>query len=252
MGLIPLFRCQTHITPWRVCVHVLFFLSSGVARRSVRGADSRHSVQRQHDTLASGRDATAESWEVLIPGSFGGSVFRPAGTQAGPLRVRQEPRATRNILWSRHAAPAMMAQKTPTKIIKLALQAGKANPAPPVGPALGAAGVNIMAFCKEYNARTQDKAGQVIPVDITVYDDRSFTFVLKTPPASELLKEAAKIKKGSGTPGGRDYKKVGEVTMAQIEEIAKIKLPDLNTKKLESAMNTVMGTAKNMGITVTE
>jgi len=150
-----------------------------------------------------------------------------------------------------------MAKKV-TKIIKLALQAGKANPAPPVGPALGAAGVNIMMFCKEYNARTQDKAGTVIPVEISVFEDRSFTFVLKTPPAAELLKKAAKVQKGSGTPavrtksGDMSYNFVGEVTTAQIEEIAKIKLPDLNTNKIESAMNTVKGTAKNMGIKVVD
>jgi len=152
---------------------------------------------------------------------------------------------------SRVPPPVMMAKKV-EKIIKLAIDAGKANPAPPIGPALGAAGVNIMMFCKEYNARTQDKVGTVIPVEISVYEDRSFTFILKTPPASELLKKAAKIPKGTGTPGGRDYKKAGEVTKAQIEEIAKIKMPDLNTNKLESAMNTVMGTAKNMGIVVTD
>lgn len=152
---------------------------------------------------------------------------------------------------SRVPPPVMMAKKV-EKIIKLAIDAGKANPAPPIGPALGAAGVNIMMFCKEYNARTQDQAGMVVPVEISVYEDRSFTFILKTPPAAVLLKKAAKISKASGTPGGRDYKKAGEVTKAQIEEIAKIKMPDLNTNKIESAMNTVMGTAKNMGIVVTE
>jgi len=152
---------------------------------------------------------------------------------------------------SRVPPPVMMAKKV-EKIIKLAIDAGKANPAPPIGPALGAAGVNIMMFCKEYNARTQDQAGTVVPVEISVYEDRSFTFILKTPPAAELLKKAAGIAKGTGTPGGRDYKKAGEVTKAQIEEIAKIKMPDLNTNKLESAMNTVMGTAKNMGIIVTD
>ena len=136
------------------------------------------------------------------------------------------------------------------RIIKLAIPAGKANPAPPIGPALGAAGVNIMMFCKEYNARTQDQAGTIVPVEITVFDDRTFTFVLKTPPASELLKKAANIKSGSGTPGGRGYVKAGSITLDQVEEIAKIKLPDLNTTKLSSAMNTVMGTAKNMAITV--
>ena len=143
----------------------------------------------------------------------------------------------------------MMAKKV-TKIIKLALDAGKANPAPPVGPALGAAGVNIMMFCKEYNARTSDKKGTVIPVEISVFEDRSFTFILKTPPAAELLKAAAKVKKGTGTPFGRDEATVGSVTMAQVEEIAKVKMPDLNTNRLQSAMNTVMGTARNMGIKV--
>merc|ERR1719482_1463702 len=158
---------------------------------------------------------------------------------------------------SRVPPPVMMAKKV-EKIIKLAIDAGKANPAPPIGPALGAAGVNIMMFCKEYNARTQDKAGTVIPVEISVFEDRSFTFILKTPPAAELLKKAAKIKKGHGEPavrskkGDMTYNKAGEVTMAQIEEIAKIKLPDLNTNKLESAMATVMGTAKNMGVRVTD
>merc|ERR1712046_63942 len=137
-------------------------------------------------------------------------------------------------------------------LIKLAIQAGKANPAPPVGPALGAAGMGIMMFCKEYNARTQAQAGQVIPVEISVYDDRSFSFILKTPPCSELLKDAAKISKGSGTPFGREKAVVGSVTMAQVEEIAKVKLPDLNTNKIQSAMNTVMGTARNMGIEIKE
>ena len=156
---------------------------------------------------------------------------------------------------ARASAPVMLAKKVST-IIKLALDAGSANPAPPVGPALGAAGVNIMMFCKEYNARTQDQKGTVIPVEISVYEDRSFTFILKTPPAAELLKKAAKVKKGHGEPAVRNkagvltYNKAGEVTMAQIEEIAKIKMPDLNTNKLQSAMNTVMGTAKNMGIHV--
>ena len=110
----------------------------------------------------------------------------------------------------------MMMAKKVTKLIKLALQAGKANPAPPVGPALGAAGVNIMMFCKEYNARTSDKAGTVIPVEISVYDDRSFSFILKTPPASELLKKAAGVSKGSGIPSGRGATVVGTVTKAQV------------------------------------
>lgn len=142
-----------------------------------------------------------------------------------------------------------MAKKV-VAVIKLALDAGKANPAPPVGPALGQHGVNIMMFCKEYNARTQDKAGTIIPVEISVFEDRSFTFILKTPPASELLKKAAKVSKGSGIPKGRGATVAGTVTMEQIEEIAKIKMPDLNTNKLQSAMNTVIGTAGNMGIQV--
>jgi len=134
-----------------------------------------------------------------------------------------------------------------TGYIKLALDAGKASPAPPVGPALGSKGVNIMGFCKEYNAATQDKMGTVIPVEITVYEDRSFTFVLKTPPASVLIKKAAKIDKGSGEP--KD-KKVGSITMEQLKEIAEIKLPDLNCVKIEAAMNIVEGTARNMGVKI--
>jgi large subunit ribosomal protein L11 len=133
-----------------------------------------------------------------------------------------------------------------TGIIKLALQAGKANPAPPVGPALGAKGVNIMAFCKEYNAKTQDKIGTVIPVEITVYEDRSFTFITKTPPASELLKKAAGIPKGSGEP----QKKIAKITQAQLREIAETKLPDLNARSVEAAMRIVEGTARNMGISI--
>lgn len=151
--------------------------------------------------------------------------------------------------WRVGTAPVMMAKKV-TRILKLAIEAGKANPAPPIGPALGSAGCNIMMFCKEYNARTADQAGNIIPAEITVFEDRSFTFILKTPPAAELLKKAAKISKASGFPGGRSYVKAGTVTEAQVEEIAKIKMPDLNTNKLESAMNTVKGTAKNMGIVV--
>ena len=134
-------------------------------------------------------------------------------------------------------------------IIKLALPAGKATPAPPVGPALGQHGVNIAAFCKEYNARTNDKAGLIIPVEISVYEDRSYTFVLKTPPASVLLANAAKTKKGSATP---NKVTVGSVTKAQLEEIATIKLPDLNTTRLDSAMKIVEGTARNMGISIVD
>ena len=131
--------------------------------------------------------------------------------------------------------------------IKLAIPAGKANPSPPIGPALGAKGVNIMAFCKEYNAATQDKIGTIIPVEITVYEDKSFTFILKTPPASVLLKQAAGVQKGSGTP---NTKNVGSVTEAQLREIATIKLPDLNCTDVEAAMRIVEGTAKNAGITI--
>jgi large subunit ribosomal protein L11 len=136
-----------------------------------------------------------------------------------------------------------------TALIKLALPAGKATPAPPVGPALGQHGVNIAAFCKEYNARTQEKTGLIIPVEISVFEDRSYTFVLKTPPASVLLANAAKIKKGSSTP---NKVSVGSITKAQLEEIATIKLPDLNTVKLESAIRIVEGTARNMGISVVD
>jgi len=134
-----------------------------------------------------------------------------------------------------------------TALIKLALPASKATPAPPVGPALGQHGVNIAAFCKEYNARTNDKVGLIIPVEISVYEDRSYTFILKTPPASVLLANAAKIKKGSSMPNKLS---VGSITKVQLEEIATIKLPDLNTKKLASALKIVEGTAKNMGISI--
>lgn len=134
-------------------------------------------------------------------------------------------------------------------LIKLQLPAGQANPSPPVGPALGAHGVNIMEFCKAYNAKTQDKAGLVIPVEITVYADRSFSFILKTPPASTLLKKALKLSKGSGTP---NTVKVGKVTKAQIREIAEMKMPDLNATKIESAMLMIEGTARSMGLDVVD
>ena len=134
-------------------------------------------------------------------------------------------------------------------VIKLALPAGKATPAPPVGPALGQHGLNIMNFCKEYNARTADKGDLIIPVEISAYEDRSFSFVLKTPPVSVLLVKAANIPKGSGEPNKIS---VGEVTTDQVLEIAKIKLPDLNTQSLESAAKTVIGTANNMGIKVVD
>jgi len=132
-------------------------------------------------------------------------------------------------------------------MVKLALEAGKATPAPPVGPALGSKGVNIMAFCKEYNAKTADKAGYVIPVEITVYDDKSFTFILKTPPASVLLLKAAGVEKGSKDPQAQ---KVGKITIDQLRAIATEKLPDLNCSTVEKAMRIVAGTAANMGIDI--
>lgn len=131
--------------------------------------------------------------------------------------------------------------------IKLQIPAGKANPAPPVGPALGQHGVNIMEFCKAFNAKTQDQAGKLIPVEITVFADRSFTFITKTPPAPSLLLEAAGIEKGSGEP---NREKVGEVSLAQVREIAELKMPDLNASDLDSAVRMVRGTARSMGILV--
>ncbi len=139
-----------------------------------------------------------------------------------------------------------MAKKI-TGYIKLQIPAGQANPAPPVGPALGQHGVNIMAFCKEYNAATQSQAGMVVPVVITVYQDKSFSFVLKSPPASVLLKKAAGLAKGSGVPN-RD--KVGKVTRAQLEEIATVKKQDLNARDMEQAIKLIAGTARSMGIEV--
>ncbi|MBR4741377.1 MAG: 50S ribosomal protein L11 [Desulfovibrio sp.] len=139
-----------------------------------------------------------------------------------------------------------MAKKEVAKV-KLQIQAGAANPSPPVGPALGQHGLNIMGFCKEFNARTQDQKGMVIPVIITVYADRSFSFITKTPPAAVLIMKAAKIEKGSGEP---NKKKVGTITMAQVEEIAKTKLPDLNAATLEAAVKSIAGTARSMGIEI--
>ena len=132
-------------------------------------------------------------------------------------------------------------------MIKLQIEAGKANPAPPVGPALGQHGINIMAFCKDYNERTASQAGSIIPVEITVYEDRSFTFVTKTPPVADLLKKAAGIQKGASTTG-RD--KVGKITKEKLREIAQIKSKDLSAKDIEGAMRTVEGTARSMGIEV--
>jgi large subunit ribosomal protein L11 len=133
--------------------------------------------------------------------------------------------------------------------IKLQIPAGKANPSPPVGPALGQKGVNIMEFCKQFNARTQDKEGLIIPVVITVYTDKSFSFITKTPPAAILLKRAAKIEKGSAEP---HRNKVAKVTKSQVKEIAELKMPDLNAFDIDHAMSMVAGTARSMGITVEE
>ena len=131
--------------------------------------------------------------------------------------------------------------------IKLQIPAGKANPAPPVGPALGQHGVNIMEFCKAFNAKTQEQSGKLIPVEITVFADRSFTFITKTPPAASLLLEALGIQKGSGEP---NREKIGTVTSAQLKEIAEIKMPDLNASDVESAIRMIAGTARSMGIVV--
>ncbi len=137
--------------------------------------------------------------------------------------------------------------KEVTGFVKLQVKGGQANPAPPIGPALGSKGVNIMEFCKQFNARTQDKQGMVLPVVLTVYSDRSFDFIIKTPPAAVLLMEAAKLKKGSPEP---NRKKVGSVTWDQVKEIAEIKMPDLNAFTVSSAMKMIAGTARSMGITV--
>ena len=138
-------------------------------------------------------------------------------------------------------------KKKLTAIIKLQIQAGAANPAPPVGPALGQHGVNIMEFCKAYNAATESQRGQIVPVEISVYEDRSFTFVTKTPPAARLLLKAAGVEKGSGEP---QKTKVAKVTMDQVREIAKTKMEDLNAKDLDNAATIIAGTARSMGITV--
>lgn len=132
-------------------------------------------------------------------------------------------------------------------VVKLQIKGGQANPAPPIGPALGSKGVNIMEFCKQFNARTQDRPGEVLPVIVTVYKDKSFEFIIKTPPAAELLKKAAKIEKGSAEP---NRKKVGTVTWAQIREIAAKKMPDLNCYTLEAAMRMIAGTARSLGLVI--
>jgi large subunit ribosomal protein L11 len=141
-----------------------------------------------------------------------------------------------------------MAKKV-VAIVKLQIEAGKANPAPPVGPALGQHGLNIMQFCKEYNARTASQAGMVIPVEITVYQDRSFTFVTKTPPAPDLLRKAAGVEKGSGEPSRSS---VGSITRRQLREIAELKMKDLNALDVEGAERMIAGTARSMGITIAD
>jgi len=134
-------------------------------------------------------------------------------------------------------------------IVRLQIQAGKANPAPPIGPALAGHGINLMAFCKEYNARTANRVGEIIPAEISVFADGSFTFILKTPPASVLLKKAAGVEKGSATP---PRGKVGKVTRAQVREIAELKMKDLNAINIEGAMRQIEGTARNMGLEVVD
>lgn len=140
-----------------------------------------------------------------------------------------------------------MAEKKIATVIKLQIPAGQANPAPPVGPALGAAQVNIMQFCQAFNAATQDQSGTIIPVEITVYEDKSFTFVCKTPPAAVLIKEKLGIKSGSGIP---QLKAVGTLSLDQLREIAEIKLPDLNANDIDAAMEIVAGTARSMGVRI--
>ena len=139
-----------------------------------------------------------------------------------------------------------MAKKITTKI-KLQIPAGQANPAPPVGPALGQHGLNIQEFCTAFNDKTKDKMGDIIPVEITVYEDRSFTFITKTPPAAELIKKVAKVKAGSGTP---QAEKVGSITKDQLKGIAEIKMPDLNTDDVEQAMKIIAGTCRQMGVEI--
>lgn len=141
-----------------------------------------------------------------------------------------------------------MAKKLKT-VVRLQITAGKANPAPPIGPALAGHGINIMAFCKEYNARTSSRAGDIIPAEISIYTDGSFTFILKSPPAAVLLRKAAGVEKGSGVP---NREKVGKVTHAQLREIAEIKFKDMNSIDIEGAVRQLEGTARNMGITVVE
>ncbi|MDR2373703.1 MAG: 50S ribosomal protein L11 [Bifidobacteriaceae bacterium] len=143
----------------------------------------------------------------------------------------------------------MPPKKKVSAVLKLQIQAGQANPAPPIGPALGAHGVNIMEFCKSYNAATESQRGNVVPVELTVYEDRSFSFVLKTSPAAEMIKKAAGLDKGSATP---HTAKVGSITAQQVREIAQAKLPDLNANDIDGAAKIIAGTARSMGVTVTD
>jgi large subunit ribosomal protein L11 len=142
-----------------------------------------------------------------------------------------------------------VATKKVKAVVRLQIEAGKANPAPPIGPALAPHGINLMGFCKEYNARTSNKPGEIIPAEITIYQDGSFTFILKTPPTAVLLRKAAGVEKGSAEP---NREKVGKVTRAQVREIAEVKMPDLNAVDIEGAMRQVEGTARNMGIVVSD
>eukprot|EP00249_Psilotum_nudum_P004511 c18021_g1_i1 orf=895-1575(+) len=186
------------------------------------------------ESLASCASMKLQSSQLAAPASAASALVTPAGR---PLQI---------VAMAPPPKPSAKPRKV-IGIVKLALEAGKATPAPPVGPALGSKGVNIMSFCKEYNAKTVNKAGYVIPVEITIFDDKSFTFVLKTPPASVLLLKAAGATKGSKDP---KKEKVGRVTADQVQAIAQEKLPDLNCTSIESAMRIIAGTAANMGIDV--
>src|SRR6185437_10058140 len=181
----------------------------------------------------------------LRPGDPGRAVLRPGVQDLAPCSATSGIESTHQK--KRRSMPPK--SKKLTAIIKLQIQAGAANPAPPVGPALGQHGVNIMEFCKAYNAATESQRGQVIPVEISVFEDRSFTFVTKTPPAAKLLLQAAGVAKGSGEP---HKTKVAKVTMAQVREIAQTKMEDLNANDVEQAAKIIAGTARSMGITVSD
>ncbi|KAG0581248.1 hypothetical protein M758_4G240400 [Ceratodon purpureus] len=205
-------------------------------------------------TALSGARLDSKLASSFIPRSAAGLSSSSCGINNGAFKavemrgvgVAMPQRKSLQVVAMAPPKPAGKAKKV-VGLVKLALEAGKATPAPPVGPALGSKGVNIMAFCKEYNAKTADKPGYIIPVEITVYDDRSFTFILKTPPASILLLKAAGAAKGSNEP---QKVKVGKVTIDQVRAIAQEKLPDLNCTTIESAMRIVAGTAANMGIDI--